>query len=93
MTNAQRTARRLRRQADRITDPVQAQNLRDRADRIDAPEAPASAPAPLPADWDVWHDERYGWAVSRDHGSLVVGLGYISRAQAMDVARRTLAQD
>jgi hypothetical protein len=47
----------------------------------------------LPDDWNIWHSDETGWAVSRDHGSLVVGLGYVSRAQALDVARRTLAAD
>jgi hypothetical protein len=28
--------------------------------------------------------------VSRDHGSLVVGTGYVSYAQALDVARREI---
>jgi hypothetical protein len=49
---------------------------------------------PLPADWDVWNaGEGNGWAVSREHGSVVVGIGYASRAQAYGVALRTLAAD
>jgi hypothetical protein len=59
--------------------------------------------AELPADWSISElsaadvvaqglpAESAGWLVTRDHGALVVGLGYTTLAQAFDVARRAVA--
>lgn len=45
---------------------------------------------PLPNDWDIGYTHANGWLVTRDYGSLVVGTGYTTRAQAHRAARRVL---
>jgi hypothetical protein len=46
----------------------------------------------LPADWAVtYRGIGNGWLVTRDHGALVVGFGYTSLDQALNVAARAVA--